>query len=167
MGLKAPVIQGEEIMVKSYKVWLLTAWFISVFSIVQLSVPAKTSAQEQTSEGGREAAALGTMTVTAEKQEQNVQDVSVAITVMDALDIEDKKIESLPDIIDFVPNMAGFSDQWGLSNMVSLRGVSAPFILKDASAVGMYVDGVPTLGTPGLAMGTCPGVSLHSRGCLG
>jgi len=142
-------------MVKGCKLLVSAAWFAALFSMVQLCSPAWAGARAQTSggSGGREAADLGTITVTAEKQAQNVQDVPVSITVMDSLDIEDKKIESVPDLIDFVPNMAGFSDQWGVSNMISLRGVSAPFVLKDASAVGMYVDGVPTLGNFGLEEG--------------
>jgi iron complex outermembrane receptor protein len=45
------------------------------------------------------------MTVTAQKQEENVQEVPMSITVFDSLDIEDKKIESIRDMADFVPNL--------------------------------------------------------------
>jgi len=139
-------------MMKGCKVLILAAWFISLLSIVQFSSPAWAEVKTD-GKSVRDSVDLGEIIVTAEKQEKDVQDVPVAVTVMDSQDIEDKKIESVPDIIDFVPNMMGFSDSWGLSNMISLRGVSAPLILKNASAVGMYVDGVPTLSNFGLEEG--------------
>jgi len=93
------------------------------------------------------------ITVTANKIEENVQDVSVAITVMDSLDMEDRKIESVSDVIDFVPNMISFKDHYGLSNSLSARGISAPLSTRDASSVGMYIDGVPVLSSFGLEEG--------------
>ncbi len=142
-------------MVKGFKVLVITAWFISLFSIVQLSSPAGTSAQEKTSGGvsTRDAVDLGAMTVTAEKQEENVQDVSTSITVMDILDIEDRNIESVSEVLDFTPNMISFKDHYGLSNSISARGISAPLSTRGASSVGMYIDGVPVLSSFGMEEG--------------
>ena len=51
---------------------------------------------------------LETMTVTAQKQEENIQDVPMAITAFSAQGIEDAKIESVSDLADFVPNFIIF-----------------------------------------------------------
>ena len=48
---------------------------------------------------------LGNMTVTAQKQEENVQDVPISISVFNDQAVEDRKIESLNEIADFVPNL--------------------------------------------------------------
>jgi iron complex outermembrane receptor protein len=58
--------------------------------------------QEKKSRGEHK---LGTMTVTAQKQEENVQEVPVSISVFNELDIEDRKIESIRDMADFAPNL--------------------------------------------------------------
>jgi len=97
--------------------------------------------------------ALETMTVTAQKQEENVQEVPVSITVFDEQDIEDKKIESVWEIADFVPNLMFFDT--GMSSMVSqptMRGVSAPG-MSFTTSIGLYVDGVPTLSSFGFEEG--------------
>jgi iron complex outermembrane receptor protein len=96
---------------------------------------------------------LGTMTVTAQKQKENVQDVPVSITVFGEQDIEDKKIESVWEIADFVPNLMFFDT--GMSSMVSqptMRGISASG-MSFTTSVGLYVDGVPTLSSYGFEEG--------------
>jgi outer membrane receptor for ferric coprogen and ferric-rhodotorulic acid len=84
------------------------------------------------------------MTVTAQKQEENVQEVPMSITVFDSLDIEDKKIESIRDMADFVPNLMIY--QYGASgkNAPTMRGITAaPESFRVST--GLYVDGVPVL----------------------
>ncbi len=131
------------------------AWFILLFSIVSFFSPAGASAREQTAGGvsTRDVVELGAITVTAEKQEENVQDVSTSMTVLDTLDIEDKKLESMSDVLDFTPNLISFKDHYGLSNSISARGISAPLSTRGASSVGMYIDGVPVLSSFGMEEG--------------
>lgn len=92
---------------------------------------------------------LGAMTVTAQKQEENVQDVSSSIIVLDAMGIEDRNIESVAEIINFVPNMMTFNDGMATVNKVTTRGISVPSMIRYATSTGMYVDGVPILGNFG------------------
>ena len=54
--------------------------------------------------------ALETITVTAQKQEENIQDVPMGITALTAQDIEDRKIESIEDLTNFVPNYMVFCE---------------------------------------------------------
>jgi iron complex outermembrane receptor protein len=101
----------------------------------------------------RESYDLGTTTVTAQKQEENIQDVSSSIIVLDAMDIEDRKIESIAELIDFAPNMMTFNDGMATVNKVTTRGISVPTMIRYATSTGMYVDGVPSLGNLGFEEG--------------
>jgi iron complex outermembrane receptor protein len=88
------------------------------------------------------------MTVTAQKQEENVQEVPVSITVFGEQDIEDRKIESIRELADFVPNLMIY--QHGVSgiNGPTMRGITAaPESFRVST--GLYVDGVPVLTASG------------------
>ena len=87
---------------------------------------------------------LETMTVTAQKQEENVQEVPVSITVFSEQDIEDKKIESVREIADFVPNLMIFDFGGSTLTQATMRGVCAT-TMSLATSTGLYVDGVPIL----------------------
>jgi len=101
----------------------------------------------------QETASLETITVTAQKQEENVQDVSVGVTVFDGQGIEDMGIESVAEIADFVPNFMIYEFGMGLSGQPTMRGVCASATSESSAAVGIYVDGVPTHPSAGLPDG--------------
>lgn len=90
----------------------------------------------------KEATFLDTVTVTAQKVEENAQKVPISLTVLDEFSIEDKKIEVVGDIAQYTPNLMMFS--YGRSDAVSpsLRGVTSNIMHQDIT-VGVYVDGVP------------------------
>ncbi|WP_321491814.1 TonB-dependent receptor domain-containing protein [uncultured Desulfobacter sp.] len=126
-------------------------WAMLVLIILAaLYMPGSVGAKENTEQ---ESYDLGDITVTAQKQEENVQDVSSSIIVLDTLDIEDRKIESIAELIDFVPNMMSFNDGMAMRNKVASRGLSVPALINYGTATGMYVDGVPTLGNFGFEEG--------------
>lgn len=85
---------------------------------------------------------LEELTVTAQKVEENAQQVPIALTVFDEFAIEDKKIEVVEDIAQYTPNLMMFS--YGRSDAISpsLRGVTSNIVNQDVT-VGVYVDGVP------------------------
>ena len=110
--------------------------------VAQRDVEKREPAEEK--EEAKRPVEIGQMTVTAQKQEENVQEVPMSITVFDSLDIEDKKIESIRDMADFVPNLMIY--QHGLSgqNSPTMRGITArPETFRVST--GLYVDGVPIL----------------------
>ncbi|WP_205739244.1 TonB-dependent receptor [Halocella sp. SP3-1] len=88
---------------------------------------------------------LETVKVTAEKQqEENVQEVPMSITAFDEFDLQDKKIESVEEIANYVPNLMIFNNgSWGM-NSPTMRGLSAPAESFTVST-GMFIDGVPVL----------------------
>jgi iron complex outermembrane recepter protein len=81
--------------------------------------------------------------VTAEKAEENVQDVPISITPITEQEIEDADISSLEDIAANVPNFSTFSSGTSRSFLnYSIRGLSNAGVLNRDSAA-FYVDDVP------------------------
>ena len=88
---------------------------------------------------------LETITVTAEKREEDVQEVTTSITVLSDIAVEDAGIESTRDIWKYVPNLitshAGTRDYW---STIKIRGISnTPF---GDPAVALYIDDVSYAG---------------------
>ncbi len=97
-------------------------------------------------------ASLDTVTVTAQKSEEDVQKVPISLSVFDEISIEDKSISSLEDIGKYTPNLMFFNrGQQGLTSP-SIRGISAS-ITSYSSPVSLYVDGVPTMSSFGFSDG--------------
>jgi iron complex outermembrane receptor protein len=92
----------------------------------------------------REATRLESVTVTANKMEEDVQDVSTSITVFSAEDIEDFDIESIADVAVFTPNFMVYEMGVSGTNAPAMRGLYADIHSHSVSAA-MYVDGVPFL----------------------
>ena len=80
---------------------------------------------------------IGTMTVTAQKREENVQDVPMSISVFSDIQIEDADIRDTVDLIRFSPNV--HMKKSSASNIIVIRGVSA-FNHSKHSPLGFYVD---------------------------
>ena len=100
--------------------------------------------QAEEKEEAKRPVEIGQMTVTAQKQEENVQEVPMSISVFDSMDIEDKKIESIRDMADFVPNLMIYQHGVSGMNAPTMRGITArPEHFKVST--GLYVDGVPVL----------------------
>src|SRR5688572_21801692 len=83
---------------------------------------------------------LDVVTVTANKRVENIREVAVAITKIDAQQLEDFNVTQIADFANYVP---GFQVQsWGSpgQTQVSMRGIAA---LSPGSTVGTYVDETP------------------------
>ena len=91
---------------------------------------------------------LEAVTVTAQKMEENVQDVPVSVSTFSDQAVEDRQIESLKDLAGYVPNMMVFDEGVSAMNVPTIRGISAPLQAGTVSA-GLYIDGVPILSAIG------------------
>ncbi|WP_320043397.1 TonB-dependent receptor [uncultured Desulfobacter sp.] len=91
--------------------------------------------------GAQDTLSLEDITVTAQKQEQNIQDVPMAITAFTAQGIEDAKIESMSDLADLVPSLVINGGKIGM-NTPTMRGIHAPYSTFMLST-GLFIDGVP------------------------
>lgn len=88
--------------------------------------------------------ALDTVTVTAQKVEENLQDVPINITVFNEFDIEDKKISKIEDLGAYTPNLMMFSYGGDKQLSPSLRGIYSDVEARTIP-VGIYIDDVPVL----------------------
>lgn len=85
---------------------------------------------------------LDTIVVTAQRREENLQDVPISITALSAETLEKANVESLIDVQSLVPNMhfgeTGFGDS---AIIVNIRGQG--IFGGRNPAVGMYINEVP------------------------
>ncbi len=88
---------------------------------------------------------LETITVTAQKREEDVQKVTESITVLSDTFVEDAQIESTEDIWHYVPNLstsnAGSRDYW---SRIRVRGISNTAF--GDPAVSLFIDDVSYAG---------------------
>jgi iron complex outermembrane recepter protein len=98
----------------------------------------------------KDVTSLETITVTAQKSEEDVQKVPINMDVFDAMSLEDKSISDLSDIAKYTPNLLMFNT--GTQSLVipSIRGISAG-VVSYSSPVSLYVDGVPTMSAFGFS----------------
>ncbi|WP_294348619.1 TonB-dependent receptor [Prosthecochloris sp.] len=83
---------------------------------------------------------LGPITVTAQKQSQDVQDIPNSITVLDDIAIEDARITDMESLSDNVPNLEFYNFGSRRHSLTFMRGIKS---LHNAEpAIGYYVDGV-------------------------
>jgi len=91
---------------------------------------------------------LDTITVTANKQEENIQDVPMSITAFNELMLDDKNISSVGELTDFVPNLILLEQGVSGSAVPTMRGISADLGTFDVSTA-MFIDGIPILSFSG------------------
>ena len=82
---------------------------------------------------------LETLTVTAQKREENVQDVPMSMSVFSDIQIEDADIRNTMELTRFVPNV--YMRHATAENIVVIRGISA-FSTSIYAPCGFYVDDV-------------------------
>jgi outer membrane receptor protein involved in Fe transport len=83
---------------------------------------------------------LETVTVTAQKRSENIQEVPISITAVRGADLEDQHVTSIDDLSRIVPGVSFNSEgaKEGLTNIV-IRGVSST---SGSATVGTYLDNV-------------------------
>ncbi|MGD9664064.1 MAG: TonB-dependent receptor [Novosphingobium sp.] len=108
------------------------------------AIPALAQAQEATSGGANE------IVVTANKREQNLNDVGLSITAISGDALKERKLTSMSDIASVVPGLAFAPSNTG-TPILTLRGVGFnESSLGVYPAVSVYIDQMP-LNFPALA----------------
>ena len=155
-GKKSPGVQGiyspeaavKKILKDTGLTYQVTAENTVVLKENKMVVAQKgskaTSKREEAKEkeGVKRPIEIEEMVVTAQKREENVQDVPASITALSEVQIEDAKIESTNEIHTFIPNFTSF--KFGVSGFsyYSIRGQSN--FVQTSRSVGIYIDDVPT-----------------------
>lgn len=112
----------------------LGVWAILCACFLALPVSA------QDSPGGKsQTLKLGTVVVTAQKREENVQDVPISMDVLSAMAIEDAGIGDLSEMTLYSPNV--YAKQDTNQNMIIIRGLSSHNVVLNTPA-GLFVDDI-------------------------
>ncbi len=93
---------------------------------------------------GASAAMLEEVLVTAQKREQSVMDVGLAVSVIDESEIRDRRITAVTDIPLFTPNATIKEFIPGLMPIITIRGVGLnDFNAANNPTTGVFIDEVP------------------------
>lgn len=84
-------------------------------------------------------AQLDTIVVTAQKREQDIQDVPISIVAVSGVELRDRQIAGLEDLADSIPNV--FVSKDTVSNNIYIRGVGSGSNAGYEQAVATFVDG--------------------------
>jgi len=106
-------------------------------------LPSALAAQQAASEDTQRIS-LEEITVTAERRQQSLQEVPVAVSAFTELELERRQIKEPLDLVRFVPNMVGHNNTGlGTANVYSIRGLNnTESIATFDPPVGTYVDDV-------------------------
>jgi len=84
---------------------------------------------------------LARVNVTANKMEQSLLDVPASISVIDAVELEEKGIHSISDLLREIPNLTA-EPASGHGERVSIRGLNSSMFTNNNPVV-IYIDGIP------------------------
>lgn len=85
---------------------------------------------------------LDEVVVTANKMEENLQDIPAAITVISDTEVEEKGIENIVDITKQIPNLSESNFYYQTQHAINIRGINQS-IFTSTNPVVIYSDGVP------------------------
>jgi iron complex outermembrane receptor protein len=126
---------------KNWKSWfVLWPVVLAVTVVLNLSSMPVSRAQEEKAkeEVAQEEYELETITVTAQKREENIQEVPVSITALSEIQIEDAGIKDIEDLKYYTPNLHIQKMGNHVEQYLSIRGM----FNKISPTVGVFVDGV-------------------------
>lgn len=87
---------------------------------------------------------LPTQIVTAQKREEILQKVPIAVTSIDSTRTEVLQISNINEVGRISPNLKSYDDGAGLYPMIASRGI---FTIDEVPVVGVYVDDIPLFST--------------------
>src|SRR5256884_4982335 len=91
---------------------------------------------------------LATITVTAQRRTQNIQDVPISMQALTAQTLQQLNVSTLDDYIKYLPNVTTANNGPG-QNEVFMRGLSAGSQASQGSgSTGVWPDGAIYLGNP-------------------
>lgn len=99
---------------------------------------------QETENTEEETVTLPTLTVTAQKREEVLQKVPIAVASIDSTKTEELQIGNINEIGRISPNLKSYDDGGGLYPMIVSRGI---FTIDEVPVVGVYVDDIPLFNT--------------------
>jgi iron complex outermembrane recepter protein len=124
---------------------LLASAVLAALATTFITAPALAQEEQAEPVAGQEeeAVTLSTITVTAQKREEALQDVPIAVTVLDWQQVQDAGIRDIKDLQVLVPGLTVTSTQNEAMTTARIRGIGT--VGDNAgleSSVGVVIDGV-------------------------
>ncbi|MEM6909456.1 MAG: TonB-dependent receptor [Pseudomonadota bacterium] len=120
--------------------------FVSMTSAVALlAMPGTAMAQDtETDETAEQQGGVSTIIVTAQRREESVQDVPIAITAFNQEELGRRGIANALEVAQFVPNLVGLNNTGlGTANSYFLRGIgNTESIATFDPPIGTYIDDI-------------------------
>ncbi len=109
-------------------------------SVLAMSFASQALAQET---GGANTAVPDEIIVTAQRRAQSILDVGITMSVANAIQLREQRIETVNDVIELAPNVAVKDNVPGLVPVLTIRGVGLnDFSATNNPSAGVYVDEV-------------------------
>lgn len=115
---------------------------VTLAAFVQWAIPSSAVAQSATAATGSGEAALQEVVVTAQRRQQNLQTVPIAVTVLNQAQLDRNNITSIQDLQYYVPSLSE-TGQRRDAMAVSIRGQGSSGY-SSLPGVIVYIDEVPT-----------------------
>ena len=87
----------------------------------------------------QDAQIFDSITVTANKMEEDIKEIPQSITVMTDIEIEERGIKSIDDLIKYIPNLTTSYDS---ADRVNFRGINTSHY-TNSNPIVIYIDGIP------------------------
>jgi len=134
---------------KNLKRVFLSGFAVCAFTLtVSLFTNSAAVAQEETTRGEagkevqtRDTLELETMTVTAEKRKEDIQEVPAAISAFTEITLEDADIEDVDDLVEFIPNMSFNKSYQPGCFETNFRGIRLSQF-TEKNPVVIFIDGI-------------------------
>ena len=116
----------------------------AALSVLVSAGSARAQEQDAAVEDDAEFDGLDTIVVTAQRRQESVQDVPIAISAFTARELETRGVTEALDVAQFVPNLVGLNNTGlGSANSYYLRGLgNSETIATFDPPVGTYVDDI-------------------------
>lgn len=130
--------------------WITLICFVSAIGYAeenrskngQLADEQKIESEKTIAKQARKEIELEEIKVTAQKIEENIQDVPISTTVFDEFSIQDKMLDKISDIARYTPGLEIVSYGIALKSTPSIRGLYSDYVTRSSTA-GLFVDGIP------------------------
>ncbi len=139
--------------------WILALWMSStaIASAANASSLASLADDQSAAEAQSASGEDGEIIVTAQRREERLVDVPIAVSAVSAAALERSGVQNINNVQSLIPNFqVNQTPGNSFSPLISLRGIapSADTSLARDQPVGLYLDGVPVAKSTGAAFDT-------------
>jgi iron complex outermembrane receptor protein len=129
---------------KTLKFGMVAGLSLTAMMVATAASAQETPATSASSDAAGSGEGVGEIVVTAQRREQKLQDVPLAISAFSAQDIQTRQITRTIDLLSYVPNLIGHNNtSVGTANSYSMRGLNNNETISTFDLpVGTYVDEV-------------------------